>query len=173
MNQPDDSEFEGASLAPSKSQRKRESTALQDIGAELVKLPAERVRNLDLPESLRAAVLEAQRISSHGALRRQMQLIGKLMRSVEAEPITEQLAALRGDSERAKAHFHALEHWRERLLTDDAAVTDWQDAYPGSDAQHLRQLIRNARREAEEQKPPRAYRALFRLLTETANAAAD
>lgn len=166
-------DLDAESRAPSKSQRKRESTALQDVGAELVKLPAERVRNLNLPESLRAAVLEAQRIRSRGALRRQMQFIGKLMRSIEAEPITEQLAALRGDSERAKARFHALEHWRERLLADDAAVTDWQDAYPGSDAQQLRQLIRNARREAAEQKPPRAYRALFRLLSETANAAPD
>ncbi len=166
-------EPEASSLGPSKSQRKRESTALQDIGAELVKLPAERVRGLDLPESLRAAVLEAQRIRSHGALRRQMQFIGKLMRSIEAEPITEQLAVLRGDSDQAKARFHALEHWRERLLADDAAVTEWQDAYPGSDVQQLRQLIRNARREAAEQKPPRAYRALFRLLSETANAASD
>lgn len=166
-------ELDAESLGPSKSQRKRESTALQDIGADLVKLPAERVRNLDLPESLRAAVLEAQRIRSHGALRRQMQFIGKLMRSIEAEPIIEQLAALRGDSERAKARFHALEHWRERLLADDVAVTEWQDAYPGSDVQQLRQLIRNARKEAAEQKPPRAYRALFRLLSETANAASD
>jgi ribosome-associated protein len=173
MNQQDDPESEDAPLAPSKSQRKRESTALQDMGAELVKLPAERVRNLDLPEYLRVAVLDAQRIRSHGALRRQMQFIGKLMRSLDVEPITEQLAALRGDSERAKARFHALEHWRERLLSDEAAVTDWQDAYPGSDVQQLRQLIRNARKEAAEQKPPRAFRALFRLLSETANATPD
>ena len=169
MNTPDDTDETQAPLATSKSQRKRESTALQDIGTELVKLPTERVRSLDLPESLRAAVLEAQRIRSHGALRRQMQLIGKLMRSVDAEPITEQLAALRGESEHVKARFHALEHWRERLLADDAAVTEWQAAHPGSDVQQLRQLIRNARREAAEQKPPRAYRALFRLLSETAN----
>jgi len=169
----EDAELDAVPPGPSKSQRKRESAALQDVGAELVKLPAERVRSLDLPEALRAAVLEAQRIRSRGALRRQMQFIGKLMRSIEAEPIIEQLAALRGDSERAKARFHALEHWRERLLADDAAVTEWQDAYPGSDAQQLRQLIRSARREAAEQKPPRAYRALFRLLSETANAASD
>jgi ribosome-associated protein len=166
MNRPIDTD---TTHAPSKSQRKRESTALQDIGTELVKLPAGRVRNLDLPESLREAVLEAQRIRSHGASRRQMQLIGKLMRSIDAEPITKQLAALRGESEGAKERFHALEHWRERLLADDTAVTEWQAAHPGSDAQQLRQLIRTARREAAEQKPPRAYRALFRLLSDTAD----
>ena len=170
MIRPDDPDSTHAPLANSKSQRKRESTALQDIGTELVKLPAERVRNLDLPESLCAAVLEAQGIRSHGALRRQMQFIGKLMRSVDAEAITEQLAALRGESERAKARFHSLEQWRARLLADDAAVTEWQAAHPGSDVQQLRQLIRNARREAAEHKPPRAYRALFRLLSETDDA---
>jgi ribosome-associated protein len=170
MNRPNDTD---TTLAPSKSQRKRESTALQDVGAELVKLPAERIRNMDLPESLREAVLEAQRIRSHGALRRQMQFIGKLMRSIDAEPITEELAGLRGESERIKERFHTLEHWRERLLADDAAVTEWQAVHPGSDAQQLRQLIRNARREAAEQKPPRAYRALFRLLSDTADLAPD
>jgi ribosome-associated protein len=151
---------------PSKSQRKRESSALQDIGKMLVQLPTERVRNLDLPEALRAAVLEAQRISSHGALRRQMQYIGRLMRDVDPEPIVEQLTAIRGASDSAKAEFHVLERWRERLLADDAALTDWLAIHPRSDAQQLRQLIRNARREAAEGKPPRASRALFRMLAE-------
>jgi len=157
-------EFEDLTAQPSKSQRKRESTALQDLGAELVKLSPERVRKMDLPEGVRAAVLEAQRISSRGALRRQMQYVGKLMRDVDAGPIAEQLAALRGESDRAKAGFHALEHWRERLLADDQAVTDWLARHPDSDVQQLRQLIRNARREAAEGKPPRSSRALFRML---------
>ncbi len=169
MKRPDDTHSTNAPRAPSKSQRKRESAALQDIGTELVRLPAEQVRSLDLPEPLRLAVLEAQRIRSRGALRRQMQFIGRLMRSIDAEPITEQLATLCGESERAKARFHALERWRERLLADDAAVSEWQAAHPGSDVQQLRQLIRNARKEVAEQKPPKAYRALFRLLSGTAN----
>jgi ribosome-associated protein len=159
-----DDEFEDLSAQPSKSQRKRESTALQDLGAALVKLSPERVSRMDLPETVRAAVLEAQRIRSRGALRRQMQYIGKLMRDVDAGPIAEQLAALRGESDRAKAGFRALERWRERLLADDEAVTDWLAHHPDSDAQQLRQLIRNARREAAESKPPRSSRALFRML---------
>lgn len=167
MRSVDDTKQPEAAPAPSKSQRKREVEALQDIGTALVKLPAERIRRLDLPEPLRMAVLEAQRMRSHGALRRQMQWIGKLMRSVEVEPITRQLAELRGDSEHAKARFHALERWRERLLADDAALSEWLEQYPGSDAQHLRQLIRNARREGAGQKTPKAYRALFRVLSDT------
>ncbi|AHE99161.1 ribosome biogenesis factor YjgA [Thioalkalivibrio paradoxus] len=149
---------------PSRSQRKRESSALQDLGAALVKLPPQRVRAMDLPDTLRAAVLEAQGIASRGALRRQMQYIGRLMRAVDPAPIDAQLAALRGESERARADFHALERWRERLLADDSALTEWLESHPAADAQHLRQLIRNARREAAEGKPPRASRALFRFL---------
>lgn len=159
----EDSEF-GTEALVSKSQRKREMTTLQDMGAELVKLPRARLEKLDLPESLLGALLEAQRLTSHGAIRRQMQFIGKLMRDVEAAPIAEQLAVLRGESAAAKAEFHALEHWRARLLKDDQAVTEWLVRHPDSDVQQLRQLIRNARKEEAEGKPPRSSRALFRLL---------
>ncbi|WP_043739681.1 ribosome biogenesis factor YjgA [Thioalkalivibrio nitratireducens] len=148
----------------SKTQLKRESLGLQKLGAELVKLSPERLRRIDLPESLRAAVLDAQHITSRGALRRQLQYIGRLMRGVDPAPIDAQLAALRGESERARADFHALERWRERLLADDAALTEWLESHPAADAQHLRQLIRNARRGAAEGRPPRASRALFRFL---------
>ncbi len=151
---------------PSKSQLKREMTALQDMGGELVKLSKDRLQRMDLPERLLSAVLEAQRITSHGAIRRQMQLIGKLMRGVDAEAIGEQLAEIRGESDAAKAVFHALERWRERLLTDDDALTLWLAEHPEADAQLIRQLIRNARREAAEGKPPKSSRALFKLLRE-------
>ncbi len=83
-----DPEFEDPDYV-SKSQRKRDVEALQDMGAALVKLSADRVKKLDLPDDLRVAVLECQRITSHGALRRQMQYIGKLMRNLDAEPIAE------------------------------------------------------------------------------------
>lgn len=151
-------------LPVSKSQRKREMTALQDLGAELVKLSADRLGKLDLPEFLREALLEARRLNSHGALRRQMQYIGKLMRNVDSAPIAEQLAAIRGESAAAKAEFHAIERWRDRLLRDDQALTAWLAAHPRGDAQHARQLIRNARRELAEGKPPKSSRELFRFL---------
>jgi ribosome-associated protein len=154
----------------SKSQRKREMTALQDMGVELVKLPRARLEKFDLPENLLGALVEAQRLNSHGAIRRQMQYIGKLMRAVDIEPIAEQLAALRGESAAAKAEFHALEHWRTRLIADDQALGAWLSAHPESDAQQIRQLIRNARKEAAEGKPPKSSRALFRLLRDSTGA---
>ncbi|NTV95924.1 MAG: DUF615 domain-containing protein [Thiobacillus sp.] len=151
-------------LPPSKSQRKRDVEALQDLGRDLSRLSKDQLKKMDLPENLQVALLEFLRLSSHGALRRQMQLIGKIMRDVDVEPIVEQLAALRGESATAKAEFHALERWRTRLIEDDGAVTEWLDAHPGTDAQQIRQLIRNARREAELGKPPKSSRELFRLL---------
>lgn len=163
-----DEEFSG----PSKSQRKRDATALQDMGKELVSLSRERITQLRLPDALRAEVLEAKRITSHGAIRRQMQLIGKLMRDVDAADIAEQLAEIRGESNAAKAAFHALEQWRTRLIEDEEALTSWLARHPHSDAQQLRQLIRNARKEAAENKPPKSSRALFKLLREITGASA-
>ncbi len=173
MTRPEDNHSTNVPRAPSKSQRKRESAALQDLGTELVRLPTEQVHSLDLPEPLRLAVMEAQRIRSRGALRRQIRFIGKLMRSIDAVPISEQLATLRGESERARAWLHTLERWRKHLLTDDAAVSEWQAAHPGSDVRQLRQLIRNARTEIAEQKRPKAYRAMFRHLSGPASASLD
>ena len=150
----------------SKSQRKRDVLALQDMGTELLELSPGRLKKMDLPEELLAAVLECQRISSHGAQRRQRQLIGKLMRNVDADQIAEQLAAIKGESDAVKAKFHTLETWRAKLIEDDNALTAWLTRHPESDAQQLRQLIRNARREAELGKPPKSSRELFRVLRE-------
>ncbi len=163
----EDSDFDTDELAGepvSKSQRKREMTALQDTGTALVKLSRGRLEKFDLPDNLMSAILEAQRLTSHGAIRRQMQYIGKLMRDVDIEPIAEQLAAVRGESAAAKAEFHGIERWRARLLENDQALTEWLAQHPDSDAQQIRQLIRNARKEAAENKPPKSSRALFRLL---------
>lgn len=165
----EDSDFDADEIV-SKSQRKRESTALQDMGTELVKLSRSRLEKFDLPENLLSALLEAQRLTSHGAIRRQMQYIGKVMRDVEIEPIAERLAAVRGESNAAKAEFHALENWRARLIKNDQALTEWLLLHPDCDAQQIRQLIRNARKEEAEAKPPKSSRALFRLLRDIAEA---
>ncbi|MEW6679097.1 MAG: ribosome biogenesis factor YjgA [Pseudomonadota bacterium] len=166
MDEEEFQEYDG----PSKSQRKRDAEALQALGKALVELSKERLNTLALPDVLRAEILEAKRITSHGAIRRQMQLIGKIMRDVDAEAIAEQLAVVRGESAAAKAAFHALEQWRERLIRDDQAVTDWLARHPATDAQQMRQLIRNARKEAADNKPPKSSRALFRMLREVSEA---
>ncbi|MDP2832463.1 MAG: ribosome biogenesis factor YjgA [Pseudomonadota bacterium] len=168
MHHHDEDHDESGDSPISKTRRKNEMNALQDLGVELVKLSRERLEKMDLPDRLLTELLEAQRLTANGAIRRQMQLIGKLMRDVESDPIAEQLALIKGESTAAKTEFHALEQWRERLLQDDAALTEWLARYPDADAQQMRQLIRNARKEAAESKPPKSSRQLFRLLRDTA-----
>jgi ribosome-associated protein len=111
-------------------------------------------------------VLEAKRIRSHEAKRRQMQYIGRLMRDVDPAPLRERLDAITGHSAQAAAQHRRLEAWRERLLADDGALTAFAAEYPDADIQAIRTLIRNARKEQKEAKPPRAYRELFRLIKE-------
>jgi len=148
----------------SKTRRKREMTELQSLGAALVGLPESQVRQMRLDNALLEAVLEAKRIRSHEARRRQLQYVGRLMREVDPEPIRAQLAAVEGSSAQAAAAHRRLETWRERLLSDDAALTSFASEHPGADIQEIRALIRNARKEQKEGKPPRAYRELFRVL---------
>jgi ribosome-associated protein len=148
----------------SKTRRKKEMHALQALGAELVRLPEAQLAEIALPEALAAAVLEARRVRSHEARRRQLQYIGRLMREVDAAPIRAQLDALAGHSAEAAARHRRLERLREQLLADDAALTDFAQSHTDADLQALRALIRNARREQKEGHPPRAYRELFRVL---------
>jgi ribosome-associated protein len=148
----------------SKTQQKRAMHALQQLGVELVELPDSQLAAITLPESLAAAIAAARGMKQHGARRRQLQLVGKLMRDVDPEPIREQLAALRGQSAQAAAQQRRLEDWRTRLLDDDDALTAFAQEHPKADLQALRTAIRNARKEQTGAKPPRAYREIFRLL---------
>lgn len=148
----------------SKTRRKKEMHALQDLGEELVALSAERLSQLDLPESLHDAVKEARRISKFGALKRQMQFIGRLMRDVDPEPIRAKLEAWKGHSREETARMHQLERLRERLLEDDQAFGEVAEKFPHADMQHLRALVRSARQEKAANKPPKNARVLFREL---------
>ena len=148
----------------SKTRRKKDMLALQDLGRQLVELPESQVGGMGLEPRLEEAVREARRIKSHEAKRRQLQYIGRLMRELDPEPIRARLAELEGHSAQAAARHRRLEAWRERLLADDEALTEFVSQFPGSDLQTLRALIRNTRKEQKEGKPPRAYRELFRLL---------
>ena len=154
-------------LPLSKTRRKQAMAELQSLGEALVELSAERVRRLDIPEDLRDAVREAQRMPRHDeALRRQMQYIGKLMRSIDAEPIREALARIRGESAGETARLHRMEKLRSDLLADEKLLHTVAERYPGIDLQHLRSLRRAALKEQEQNKPPRSYRAIFQLFKE-------
>lgn len=148
----------------SKTQRKRQMEDLQDLGEALVKLAQSQLDQIALPEDLRAAVADCRRFTKHEAIRRQMQFIGRLMRTLDAAPIRAQLEALRGQNALATARLHRAERWRERLLEDDAAVTELLHEVPGLDSTRLRQLVRQGRQETALGKPPRAARELFRVL---------
>jgi ribosome-associated protein len=150
----------------SKTKRKQEMTELQSLGVKLVALPESQIADMPMEDRLREAVLEAKRITSHEAKRRQMQYVGKLMRKIDPEPLRERLEAMTGHSARAAAQHRRLEGWRERLLADDEALTAFAAEHPGADLQALRTLIRNTRKEQKEAKPPRSYRELFRLIKE-------
>lgn len=155
-----------ATEKPSKSALKRAMHELQALGAELVALNANQLQRLELPDNLREAVSACQRIRQHGARRRQLQYIGRLMRDVDAEAIRAALEDIRGVSAAANARFYALERLRERLLADETVIGEIAATHPQADLQQLRQLRRNVLKERELGKPPRAYRELFRVLRE-------
>lgn len=155
-----------SSEKPSKSAQKREMTGLQMLGAALVALSSDQLRKLDLPDGLREAVRDAQRFTQHEAHRRQLQFIGKLMRGIDSEPIRAALDEINGVSAAANARLHALERLRARFLEDEKVIAEIVAAHPDADLQHLRQLRRNALREQELGKSPRAFRELFRTLRE-------
>lgn len=157
----------------SKTRAKEEVEALQELGKRLVSVGNDRLKKVDIPEALRDAVLDAKKITSHGALRRQMQYIGKLMRDVDTDPIQEMLDELDGISNKANARFHALEKLRDRLIADESVITALKNDYPALDVSALRTLRRNAIKEQTEQKPPKAYRALFQLLKSLESDEAD
>lgn len=149
----------------SKTRRKHAMEELQSLGEELAALPADRLKKIDIPEDLREAVAMVQRMTRQDeARRRQMQYIGRLMRSVETEPIRAALADARGDSAAETARLHRLERLRDELLEDEKALHEIATLYPSIDLQHLRSLRRAAIKDREQNKPPRSYRAIFQLL---------
>lgn len=156
----DAAEFDG----PSRSQLKRESEALQVLGEQLIELSVDTLKKFDLPDSLKVALLDAKKITANGAIRRQRQYIGKLMRSVDVEPIEAQLRILRGENDQHTAWLHRIERWRDKLVADDGALDDLMDDFQVPDIQALRQAIRNARREKADNKPPKSYRIIFQTL---------
>lgn len=150
---------------PSKSSRKREMQALQDLGEQLVALSPERLKKVPLPESLYEAIRAAQGFKME-ARRRQLQYIGKLMRKIDPEPIQAQLDIFAGNSAAEVAKMHRLERLREQLLEDEQVIGTIAETWPEADLQYLRTLRRNALKEREAARPPKSFREIFRVLRE-------
>lgn len=162
----------------SKTERKRESAELQELGGALLTLNADRLASLALPDKLQEALAEARRITAFEGRRRQMQLVGKLMRRLDENTLANVRAAVGNESvghAQETLTLHEAEHWRDRLLQDDATLATWLEQHPGSDIQRLRALIRQARKDSpapdasavsrgEAPRRGRAYRELFQVL---------
>lgn len=151
----------------SKSQRKREALALQQLGHTLVALNPSTLERIPLSDEVREAIDSARQIKTHGARKRQLHYIGKLLRHADAAAIASALAAVRDRALLQTARLKQIERWRDHLIEQgDAALNRLLRQYPNADRQHFRQLIRGARREAEQAHPPTAARAIFRSLRE-------
>jgi ribosome-associated protein len=173
-------EFEQEYDRPSKSELKRQSNELQKLGEQLVEAPRDRVKRVPMPEDVLEAILMCQTITNHEGRRRQMQFVGKKMRTLNEEEVAviqRTIDSWKGSSKAETAALHAIERRRDKLLADDKALTDLLSEHPELDVQHLRTLIRNARKEQAESKPPKAYREIFQILKDLAKkgapAAAD
>ena len=152
---------------PNKTAIKREMLALRELGKELVALSDVKLAEVPLDERLRDAIVLARRLKK-AALRRQLIYIEKLMRPLEeeeVEAIRRALARIHQPRRDEVERLHRLEDWRDRLIAgDDALLNDIIARYPIAERQHIRQLVRNANREAAQNKPPKSSRALFRYL---------
>ena len=155
-----------ADVPVSKTKLKAEADVAQSIGKKLIALSKDRLIKLELPETLFDAVMEAKRLTANGAIRRQLQYLGRLMRDVDSAPIVEQLEAWEGKNTQENARFHTMERWRTRLITEPAAMQEFLAKYPQIDIQQFRTLIRNAQKEEAVQKPPKSSRELFKLIRE-------
>jgi ribosome-associated protein len=154
---------------PSKTRLKEASHELQSLGAALVDLGDERLAGLGLPEPLLEALQAYRRIRSHEARRRQMQLIGKLMRGADVEAARRAVDERRLGRAQDALALHQAERWRAELIADDEATARFASAHPGADTQRLRSLVRNARKDAAlepGQRSGRAFRELFQFVRE-------
>jgi ribosome-associated protein len=158
--------LEDIPAGPSKTQRKRESDALQDLGEQLTQTTATLLKKCELPDKLAHAIAEFQRLpNKHGAQKRQMQFIGKLMRDVDDDTVERIHHQLNLNVELEKRRFHRIEMLRDQLLIgDNQVLTQVLAQHPQLSAQQVGQLIRQARKEEERNEPPGSSRKLFKLL---------
>tara|TARA_B100001063_G_scaffold245175_1_gene280046 strand:- start:532 stop:1035 length:504 start_codon:yes stop_codon:yes gene_type:complete len=153
-----DSEFDG----PSKSQLKRESHALQELGKELVEMSERKLQKFDLPESLKIAIDEARKLKNREAKRRHLQYIGKLMRVNDASGIQKTFSELNQNSFIDRKLLKQLEQWQAKIIDQGTSAIDaFLEAYPNADRQKLRNLRRQINRETELKRPSTAKRKLF------------
>ena len=151
---------------PSKSARKREQHALQELGEALIALNRSELSSMPIDDRLRKAIRDARQIKSRGALRRQKQLIGKLMRDIDADPVRAKLAMLRADDLRQERLFARAERWRDRMIREGTIALGEFDAEVGSPDEDLRELLAKHSTARTEKIEKTVRRQIFRRVHE-------
>lgn len=164
MNSHDALPHSDGTLPTSKTRRKHDMHALQQLGVALIALDPKRLATLDLPEALVDAIALARTITRHEAKRRQLQYIGRLMRDVDADPLRAALARFAQGPQREHARFALVEQWRDRALAGPEGVQSFVAAYPNASGESLANLAAEARDERARGAAPHKSRALFRVL---------
>jgi len=165
-------EFDPETAPPSKSRLKRDAHALQQLGTQLIDLQESVWQMLKLPDSLIAALREARHLHARGGRKRQLQFIGKLMRDIDPEPIQNYFEQERLKARKLAQAHHELEAWRDRMIEEgDPAVETFLEQHAQADRQHLRQLVRQAKKELVNNTPPKSSRALFRYIRDLGSVA--
>lgn len=154
---------------PSRSQKKRDSSALQVLGGKLADMPESALKRLNLAPRLMEAIVDYKSLTKHEARRRQLQFIGALMRETDSDPLQRAVEDMEAGNRGQAREFHEMEAWRAAIMEGDEAVLEQALALADEEERaglrtQLRQLARNAKAEAAKNKPPRSARALFRLL---------
>ena len=154
-------------FGPSKSEVKRQMLARQDLAKTLSELSSDAIKSLPVDDRLKEKLLETEKIKTFGAIKRHTLCLGKLMRAYDDEEVAaiqERLDAIQGVNKAEIAKFHFLERLRDELVQSDDRLTLFIKDHPQIDVQTLRTLIRNARKEREQNKPPKSFREIFQLL---------
>lgn len=168
----EDESLEPIDDGKSKSQIKREMDAMREMGQRLIALKPEQLNKLELTDKLRLAIAEAPKHTAHGALKRHMSFVAKLVRDQDTDTIQTYLDLIDNSTQAHAQHFHQMERWRDRLLSGRSDELElFIIAYPAADRQQIRTLVRQASKEAEQNKPPASARKLFKMIRQLIDAA--
>lgn len=151
----------------SRTSRKKDCEDVLELGESILALTKDELSQINMDEELQHAFEEGQRITSHGALKRQKHYIAKLMRSRDIEPLAAQLKLVLHKHDIHSAAFKRMEKWRDTVIADgDNGINAFMEEYPHADRHHMRQLVRNVANEQKKNKPPASFRAIFKYIRE-------
>lgn len=162
----EDGEIEYYAIRPNKTRIKKEIAEIFAMAEEICQMSHAHIAEFALPESVEESLREAGRMQANAARKRLLKFVTQQFRELDTVAIHEKLSKMKNRSAHGTREHHQTERWRDKLLSEQAstALTELITAYPGTDTQHVRQLQRNALKEAKESKPPKSSRLLYQYL---------